>query len=161
MCWVLYFAVSGVDLTCESWKFVCHFLIGGSDKSCENRASWCAESCFLLCQELIWRVNRENLCVTSWLGEVTSRVRILLVDVPSIVLWCFRTHAWKFNCPPIFSELYTQSRTPILLQTLPRSHYACCWCHWYDSKTNVAHNAAGPSHGPLVWCNVPWLQKTY
>jgi hypothetical protein len=71
---------------------------------------------------------------------------------------CF-THAWKWDCPPIFSELYTQSRASILLQTLPRPQYACC--HWYDNKTNVTQNAAGPSHGPLVWRNVPWLQKTY
>ena len=73
----------------------------------------------------------------------------------------FVSHMLKWDCPPIFSELYTQSRTSILLETLPRSHYACCWCHWYDSKTNVAQNAAGPSNSPLVWRNVPWLQKTY
>jgi len=57
---------------------------------------------------------------------------------------------WKWDRPPIFSELYLQSRTSILPQTLPRSHCACCWCHWYDSKTNVAQSAAGPSQGPLV-----------
>ena len=40
-------------------------------------------------------------------------------------------------------------------------NHACCWSQWYDSKTIVTQNAAWPSHGPLVWCTVPWLQKTY
>ena len=73
----------------------------------------------------------------------------------------YYTHAWKRDCPRIFSGLCMQSRASILLQTLPKPHYACCWCHWYDNKTNVAQNAAGTSHGPLVWRNAPWLQKTY
>jgi len=71
------------------------------------------------------------------------------------------THAWKRDSPTIFSGLCTQSRASILLPTLLGPHYTCCWCHWYDSKTIVAQNAAGPSHGSLVWRNVPWLQKTY
>ena len=74
--------------------------------------------------------------------------------------FCY-THAWKRDCPTIFSGLYTQIRASILLPTLLGSHHSCCWCHWYDSKTNVVQNAAGPSHGSLVWRNMPWLQKTY
>jgi len=62
----------------------------------------------------------------------------------------FVSHMLEMRLSSNLSELYTQSRTSILLQTLPRSKYACCGCHWYDSKTNVAQNAAGPSHGPLV-----------
>ena len=74
--------------------------------------------------------------------------------------FCY-THAWKRDCPTIFSGLYMQLRALILLPSLLRAHYTCCWCHWYDSKTNVVQDAAGPFHGSLVWHNVPWLQKTY
>ena len=59
------------------------------------------------------------------------------------------THAWKRDCPTIFSGLCTQSRASILLPTLPGPHHSCCWCHWYDSKTNDAQECSWAFPWPL------------
>ena len=100
----------------------------------------------LICgfQARLWGEGKENI----WFGGVSTK--------PHLLHTCLKTRL-SYN---LFGTLYAiKSINPDT--KLPRPHYACCWCHWYDSKTNVAQNAAGPSHGSLVWRNVPWLQKTY
>jgi len=84
-------------------------------------------------QVRLWGEGKENI----WFGGVSTK--------PHLLHTCL-----KPDSPTIFSGLCTQSRASILLPTLLGSHYTCFWCHWYDSKTNVAQNATGPSHGSLV-----------